>query len=283
MTQDSPIRATGKEHLIELIGRAIKTNGPNCDLNHLDVSGVSDFSEVFLGFPTFNGNISRWDVSGATTMESMFENSQFNGDLSRWDVSQVRSMEHMFSNSKFNQSLAAWDVGRVLTMHGMFQNSPFNQPIEDWNVGNVLRFTAMFAKSKFAQPLAKWRPEKAVDFGFMFAASPFHDDISGWNVLETARLRDMFIPAHDFLWPSPSFAAQSMSPWIVRVHLMLQLEPSDPLWAEAFSQVAPLAQGLDLDHAEHARAIVQAHGSIAASQMGIAVEPMVLPENFVQR
>ena len=38
------------------------------------------------------GDISLWDVSNVTNMNSMFYNSQFAGDISTWNVSNVTNM-----------------------------------------------------------------------------------------------------------------------------------------------------------------------------------------------
>ena len=71
------------EHLKRLIADAIALHGNQADLNHIDVSGINDSSETFMHFREFNGDISRWDVSNATRMNSKFENSKFSGDISK--------------------------------------------------------------------------------------------------------------------------------------------------------------------------------------------------------
>ena len=46
---------------------------------------------------SFNGDLSSWDVSSVTNMESMFQDAtSFNGDISSWDVSNVTNMSGMF-------------------------------------------------------------------------------------------------------------------------------------------------------------------------------------------
>ena len=60
--------------LRRLIERRIKEQGPNCDLNDIDVRKVTDMSNMFRN-TIFNGDISQWDVSNVTSMYGMFMNS----------------------------------------------------------------------------------------------------------------------------------------------------------------------------------------------------------------
>ena len=62
----------------------------NESLNWLDVSEISDMSDLFTLFcGPYNGDISKWDVSNVTKMTKMFSFSYFNGDISQWDVTNV--------------------------------------------------------------------------------------------------------------------------------------------------------------------------------------------------
>ena len=47
--------------------------------------------------------------------------TSFNGDISKWDVSRVNSMNNMFMSAKsFNSDISNWDVSSVSDMYGMF-------------------------------------------------------------------------------------------------------------------------------------------------------------------
>ena len=94
------IIAKDNEHLKLLIKQEIEKNGPNCDLNHIDVSNVTNMASMFQG-SRFNGDISKWDVSNVTDMWRMFYHSKFNGDISKWDVSNVTDMSGMFKYMDF--------------------------------------------------------------------------------------------------------------------------------------------------------------------------------------
>ena len=50
-----------KEELKEIIKERIDKDGPDCDLNDIDTSLITDMSGLFSD-SVFNGNISYWDV-----------------------------------------------------------------------------------------------------------------------------------------------------------------------------------------------------------------------------
>jgi|SRR5690554_631211 len=142
-------------NVYNIVRDEIKRLGNEADLNHIDVSGVTDVSHLF-SYSYFNGDISKWDVSNVKSMYSMFSNSKFNQDISNWDVSNVENMGWMFYDSPFNQDISNWDVSNVENMGGMFRNSRFNQDISKWDVSNVKYMDGMFFNSPFNQDIDMW-------------------------------------------------------------------------------------------------------------------------------
>ena len=106
------IIATNKT-IRQIVKQEIEKYGNNADLNHIDVSNVTDMHNMFL-YSEFNGDISKWDVSNVTAMYYMFFKSKFNGDISNWDVSNVTNMSYMFSHSKFNGDISNWKINKAV-------------------------------------------------------------------------------------------------------------------------------------------------------------------------
>ena len=110
-----------REDLENILCERVSKEGPNCDLNDIDVSKINDMSWLFYS-TDFNGDISRWDVSNVKNMEYMFYCAKFNGDISGWDVSNVKDMSSMFSYSNFNQDISNWEISEDCNTDYMFKN-----------------------------------------------------------------------------------------------------------------------------------------------------------------
>jgi len=127
------IVAQDANHLKLMVEQNITASGPACDLNHINVSNVTDMSFLFQN-SAFNGDISGRDVFSVKNMSYMFLHSVFNGNISGWNVSNVKTMGFMFYKSNFNNCIAQWNVSNVEDMSGMFCFSKFNGNINRWDV-----------------------------------------------------------------------------------------------------------------------------------------------------
>ena len=111
-----------KYELVKIINDTISKQGPNCDLNFIDISNIDDLSAIFAN-KQFNGDISNWNVSNVRDMSHMFSYSVFTGDISKWDTSNVEYMDNMFHGSKFDGDISNWDVSNVEYMDNIFHDS----------------------------------------------------------------------------------------------------------------------------------------------------------------
>lgn len=142
--------------------RFLAENHETYDLTLLDVSQVTDFSELFQYQNFFNQDISNWNVSNGTNFSYMFYFAKhFNQPIGNWNVSNGTHFYAMFQFTKrFNQPIGNWDVSNGIIFSSMFQfTKRFNQDISNWNVSNGINFNNMFCwANRFNQPIiSKWK------------------------------------------------------------------------------------------------------------------------------
>ena len=82
-----------------------------------------------MALPSFNGDISKWDVSKVTNMEGMFYGARtFNGDISKWDTSKVTDMAYMFFGARtFNGDISRWNLCTVRSSDKMFHMTALSE------------------------------------------------------------------------------------------------------------------------------------------------------------
>ena len=136
-TKSLSVRPTSYTELRQLIGQELRTQGPDADLNFIDISLITDMMGLFenTGYEIRNIKIDEWDTSNVTDMSHMFYNcTRFNCDISEWDVSNVTDTTEMFAwCSDFNCDLSGWNLSSLKYSDGMFlyahKLEPNNRPI----------------------------------------------------------------------------------------------------------------------------------------------------------
>ena len=196
---------------------------------------------TYKNFQTFNQDISSWDTSNVTRMNSMFAGAEsFNQDIGSWDTSNVTNMSDMFGDTHvtqdpnnprflfdvpsaraFNQDIGSWDTSNVTAMYGMFNGAEsFNQDIGSWNTSNVTDMERMFYDAKsFNQDIANWNVSNVTDMSFMFNyAENFNQDIGSWNTSKVTNISYMFSSAKSFnqdigSWDTSNVTAMNSMFW----------------------------------------------------------------------
>ncbi len=139
------------------------------DLNGIDISKITDMSFLFQPLRKYDLSkidISEWDTSNVTDMDSMFSLTNFNQDISNWDTSNVTNMDSMFYCCKsFNSDISKWDVSKVTNMDSMFYACHnFNSDLSKWNVSRVKDMKYLFQDCpNFSADLSDWRVDKQVE------------------------------------------------------------------------------------------------------------------------
>ena len=118
-----------KEELEKIIKERINKEGPNCDLNDIDTSEITDMTELFY-FSDFNGDISNWNTFNVISMEGMFSGCSklTSVDVSKWDVSNVNDMSWMFFDCiSFNKDISNWKINKDCDTTYMFYSCPIKE------------------------------------------------------------------------------------------------------------------------------------------------------------
>ena len=168
-----------------------------------NVSNISNFSDLFMGYENFDENINSWNMSSAKTTKNMFKGAtKFNQPLDKWDMSNVTDMAGMFQDTeRFNQPINGWNTSKCTTIMDMFKNArDFNQPLDKWNTSKVINMDKVFYNTeKFDQDISSWDVGNVKTMIQIFAHSKsFDQDLSKWKFENLHVLRGPFIKANTF-------------------------------------------------------------------------------------
>ena len=89
----------------------------NEDGSNVNISQITDLSNLFFNNNKFNQNISKWNTSNRSHMRT---HSKSNKNISKWNVSNVANRSSVFTHSKFNKDISKWNTRNNLTKSMMF-------------------------------------------------------------------------------------------------------------------------------------------------------------------
>jgi Mycoplasma protein of unknown function, DUF285 len=133
----------------------------------LQVNSIHALSLVvkFAGASSFNGDLSKWNVSLVSSMSSVFQvaASFVGGDLTAWDTSRVVDMGSVFVQaSSFTGNVSTWNVSSVQFMTNAFWYCyEFHGDLKNWDTSNVVSTERMFKDTRrFNADLSLWNMSK---------------------------------------------------------------------------------------------------------------------------
>lgn len=183
------------ETIESIVDSRIAKDGPEANLNDIDVSEVTDMTNLFYA-KDFRGDVSEWDVSNVKSFTRMFWScSRFNCDISGWDVIRGNNFNEMFSGCiAFDKQIGKWDVSNATNMNRMFSGCrAFNQDLSKWDVSNVENTDFMFSTClKFkGKGLDKWKLNSLKTMEYMFKdCHEFDISLNGWEIPDTVSTKN---------------------------------------------------------------------------------------------
>lgn len=190
---------------------------------------------MFLGRSDFNEDVSKWNVSNATSMIGMFSGaSSFYQDISRWGVSSATNVTNMFTDATLmlsNYPVLSTASGvytylappykpltntqlqdaveyyieftyyrNTIALPGGENNTAASvKKIQTWDVSSITDMKDLFlGKIHFDGDISQWNVSNVITMENMFYNTPFNQDISQWNVSKVQNMSSMFKGAYKF-------------------------------------------------------------------------------------
>ena len=171
----------------------------NGDLSKWDVSSVSDMRVMFLGVALFKRELctAAW-VRSKTTKHLMFEDSS--GSISTAVCTATAPpLGTLFSPESREELKSAVDAILEHFVEGDGSNDPHG-PIGEWYVSRVTDMSRLFADANaFNADISKWDVSRVTDMSRMFfSTTSFNGDLSKWDVSSVTDMSHLFFRVTHF-------------------------------------------------------------------------------------
>ena len=163
----------------------------------------TDYSYLFHNYQGTELDVSNWDTSNVTTMNSMFYDCRklTQLDVSNWDTSNVKDMSHMF---RYCESLTTigdlsnWDTSNVTRMDYMFSYSDLESlDVSNFDTSNVTNMQNMFylcTSLTTIGDISNWNTSNVTNMGSMFYNCYLLTtlDLSNWDISKVTTIGTAF-------------------------------------------------------------------------------------------
>ena len=181
------------------------TSVKNYNIDGIDTSKVTDFTEMFASArpgntPKSPVDFSKINTVNAVTLSGMFRSSSFSSiDVSHFDTKNVVDLSDMFSGVELSAShidLRNWDVSRVDSTRGMFRHARIGSvDIGWWNSHSLHDTSYMFRNANILAGLNMigFDTSNVVDMSGMFSFSNIPNlDLAYLKTSNVKNMRLMF-------------------------------------------------------------------------------------------
>ena len=168
----------------------------------LDLKTITDFSEMFKNAKKLTTlDVSKWNVSGALTLNSMFSGAIALQalDVSQWDTQNVTDFTSMFDSITLNTlDVSKWNVSKGQKFVSMFNKAGnlTTLDVRKWNVSSANDISNMFSGASALQALdvSQWDTENVITMLGVFngAGALKTLDLSNWNTQNVTTMSNMF-------------------------------------------------------------------------------------------
>lgn len=167
----------------------------NRNITNWKTSSVNKMDRLFKDNTVYSGQL-YWDVSGVTSMESVFENSTFNGQgPSAWLPTSCSNFKNALKGSKFKKTINNWfkNLGANCSLEGLFEDTTYNLAVIMGN-SNVVNTSKMFKNNTAFTQNAYFTMDNVTDASSMFdGAKNFNGQgVGGWNMQKCENLNRLF-------------------------------------------------------------------------------------------
>lgn len=172
-------------------------------LKYLNVSKIKEIDELFKG-KVITEDLSLWDTSNFTSLESTFYLATIKTDISMWDVSNVKDLSFAFSYAKVECDLSNWNTKSLIYLANAFEGATHDFGFSKWNTKKVTDISGALKRASIEDlDLSKWNTKKIKDISSLLMGYGFEAKV-GEEFIEYKEIKDKKFKVNISNWDTSS-------------------------------------------------------------------------------